>query len=125
MFSAPEVTRLRAGRGMVTAELAVAILAAFSVFVLLCWGVLLVVMQLRCVDTAAAVARQEARGDRAAAAVARSQAPSGARVRVDRRSGQVVVTVTLTVRPLARGLAAVPLQAQASVVPEPAPGGQW
>jgi hypothetical protein len=107
---------------MVTAELAVAILAAFSVFVLLCWGVFLVVMQIRCVDTAAAVARQEARGDRAAATLVRSHAPAGARVAVRRRPGRVEVSVTLTVRPLARGLPAVPLRASASVVPEPSVG---
>jgi hypothetical protein len=108
---------------MVTAELAVAILAAFSVFVLLCWGILLVVLQLRCVDTAAAVARQEARGDRAAAILARSHAPTGAQVSVRRRPGRVEVSVALTVRPFARGLAAVPLRAEASVVPEPSVGG--
>jgi hypothetical protein len=108
---------------MVTAELAVAILAAFSVFVLLCWGILLVVMQLRCVDTAAAVARQEARGDRAAAALARSHAPTAARVSVRRRPGRVEVSVALTVRPFARGLGAVPLRAEATVVPEPSAGG--
>ena len=108
---------------MVTAELAVAILAAFSVFVLLCWGVFLVVMQLRCVDTAAAVARQEARRDRAAATMARSDAPRGAQVRVERSRDRVEVTVTLTLRPLAHGLAAVPLEARASVVAEPAVGG--
>ena len=108
---------------MVTAELAVAILAAFSVLVLPCWGIALVVLQLRCVDTAAAVARQEARRDRAAVQVARRQAPAGAQVAVDRRRDRVVVTVTLTVRPLRRGLAAVPLRAEASVVPEPAAGG--
>ena len=108
---------------MVTAELAVAILAAFSVFVLLCWGIALVVLQLRCVDTAAAVARQEARGDRTAADLARRQAPTGARVQVDRRRDQVVVAVTLTARPFRRGLAAVPLRAEAVVVPEPGVGG--
>jgi len=113
----------RSGRGMVTAELAVAILAAFSVFVLLCWGILLVVLQLRCVDTAAAVARQEARGDAAASSLAKSQAPEGASIRVTRRPGRVEVTVTLTVRPLASGLGSVPLRAEASVVPEPAAGG--
>jgi len=108
---------------MVTAELAVAILAAFSVFVLLCWGVLLLVLQLRCVDTAAAVARQEARGDRLASAALQREAPRGAEVRVTRRAGRVAVTVTLTVRPFARGLASVPLRAQASAVREPDSGG--
>ena len=112
----------RRGRGMVTAELAVAILAAFSVFVLLCWGVFLVVMQLRCVDTAAGVARQEARGDHAAAAVVRAAAPAGAAVRVQRRAGRVEVRVTLTVQPFAGGLVAVPLRADAIVVAEPVSG---
>ena len=115
-------TARRCDRGMVTAELAVAILAAFSVFVLLCWGVFLVVMQLRCVDVAAGVARQEARGDRAAAAAVRATAPAGAAVRVQRRSGRVDVRVTLTVRPFLGGLAAVPLHAEASVVSEPSAG---
>ena len=114
----------RGGRGMVTAELAVAILAAFSVLVLLCWGIFLLVLQLRCVDTASAVARQEARGDRAASVAVQRQAPAGAEVRVARRPVRVEVTVTLTVRPFARGLAAVPLRAQATVVPEPTAGAR-
>ena len=50
---------------MVTAELAVAISAAVIVMVMLCWGIFLLVLQLRLVDTAGAVARQAARGDRA------------------------------------------------------------
>ncbi|MBP2417599.1 TadE family type IV pilus minor pilin [Microlunatus capsulatus] len=124
MVPARGVTRSRGGRGMVTAELAVAILAALSLFLLLCWGVLLVVMQLRCVDTAAAVARQEARGDREASAVVRAQAPDGARVQVQRRSGQVVVRVEVTVAPLRGGRLAVPLSAEAVVVPEPGGTGR-
>ncbi len=112
----------RSGRGMVTAELAVAILAALSLFLLLCWGIVLVVQQLRCVDTAAAVARQEARGDRQAAAAARSQAPDGARIQVRRRPGQVVVRVDVRVAPLGPGRLSVPLTAEAAVVPEPGGG---
>jgi hypothetical protein len=119
VISAHGVTRSRNGRGMVTAELAVAILAALSLFLLLCWGILLVVQQLRCVDAAAAVARQEARGDRDAAAVARAAAPDGARVRVQRKAGQVVVRVEVTVAPLRGGRLAVPLAAEAVVVAEP------
>jgi hypothetical protein len=109
----------RTARGMVTAELAVAILAAFSLFLLLCWGLVLIGTQLRCVDTAAAVARQEARSDSAGVARARAEAPQGAVVRVDRQPDQVRVTVTLRSRPFARGLPAVPLRAEAVVVPEP------
>lgn len=119
MVSVRGVTRSRSGRGMVTAELAVAILAALSLFLLLCWGIVLVVQQLRIVDTAAAVARQEARGDRDAAAVARAQAPDGASVEVRRRAGQVVVRVEVTVQPLRGGRLAVPLAAEATVVEEP------
>jgi hypothetical protein len=119
VVSVSGVARRRDGHGMVTAELAVAILAALSLFLLLCAGIVLVVQQLRCVDTAAAVARQEARGDRAAAAVARAQAPAGARVLVSRRPGQVVVRVEVTVEPLGRGRFSVPLAADATVVPEP------
>lgn len=104
---------------MVTAELAVAILAALSLAVLLCWGIFLLVMQLRCVDAAAAIARQEARNDRTASGAARRVAPEGAVVRVSRRAAEVSVTVTLTVQPFVRGLAAVPLRADASVVAEP------
>ncbi len=116
--------RRRSGRGMVTAELAVAILAALSLFLLLCWGIVLVVQQLRCVDTAAAVARQEARGDRQAAAAARAQAPDGARVHVRRRPGQVVVRVDVRVAPLGRGRLSVPLSAESAVVPEPGGGAR-
>jgi hypothetical protein len=107
---------------MVTAELAVAILAALSLLVTMCWGVLVVVMQLRCVDVAAAVARQEARQDVAAAAAARRQAPAGAVVRVERRRAEVTVTVALTVRPFLRGPVAVPLHAEATVAREPDAG---
>lgn len=105
---------------MVTAELAVAILAALSLAVLLCWGIFLLVMQLRCVDAAAAIARQEARSDRTAVSAARRGAPEGSVVRVTRRAAQVSVTVTLTVKPFVRGLAAVPLRASSTVVAEPA-----
>ena len=107
------------GRGMVTAELAVTTLSAFTLLVMMCWGISLVVLQLRCIDTAAAVARQTARGDEAGVAHARSQAPAGAKVSVRQGRSLVTVTVRLTARPLADWLVAVPLQARAQVVPEP------
>ena len=59
---------------MVTVELAVATLAALALLLMMLWGIYLVVMQLRCVDTAAAVARQEARGDDAGVRLAKSDA---------------------------------------------------
>jgi hypothetical protein len=78
---------------MVTAELAVATLAALALLTMMCWGVYLVVVQLRCTDTAAAMARQLARGDKAAAVRAQAAAPRGARVVVERQPRLVVVTV--------------------------------
>ena len=115
--------RVRDGRGMVTAELAVTTLSAFTLLVMLCWGISLVILQLRCIDTAAAVARQTARGDEAAVAHARSQAPAGAKVSVQEGRSLVTVTVRVTARPFADWLLAVPLQARAQVVPEPDPTG--
>lgn len=109
----------RTQRGMVTAELAVATLAGLAVLLLLSWGVYLMVMQIRCIDTAAEVARQAARADDAAVARATRDAPAGARVRITRSAALVRVEVRLVARPLATNLAAVPLQAAAEVVPEP------
>lgn len=109
----------RGQRGMVTAELAVATLAALAMLLLLSWGIYLMVMQVRCVDTAAEVARQAARGDEAAVNRAKREAPAGARVRIARSEALVRVEVSVVARGLARDLAAVPLHAEAEVVPEP------
>jgi hypothetical protein len=109
-------------RGMVTAELAVTTLAAFAVLTMMCWGIYLVVTQLRCVDAAAAVARQAARADAAAVAKAKAGAPTGATIMIDKRPNLVTVTVRVRARPLGRWMAAVPLEARAQVVPEPAAG---
>jgi hypothetical protein len=104
---------------MVTAELAVTTLSAFTLLVMMCWGISLLVLQLRCIDTAAAVARQTARGDEAGVAHARSQAPAGAKVIVRQGPSLVTVTVRMTARPFADWLVSVPLHARAQVVPEP------
>jgi hypothetical protein len=111
--------RARDGRGMVTAELAVTTLAAFAVLTMMCWGIYLVVTQLRCVDTAAAVARQAARGDTTAVGKAKAAAPSGATISIDKRPSLVTVIVRVRARPLGRWLPTVPLEARAQVVPEP------
>ena len=116
------MTRARDGRGMVTAELAVTTLAAFALLTMMCWGMYLVVTQLRCVDAAAAVARQAARGDDSAVAKARAGAPSGATIMIDKGPSLVTVTVKVKARPLGRWLVAVPLEARAQLVPEPAAG---
>jgi hypothetical protein len=109
-------------RGMVTAELAVTTLAAFAVMTMMCWGIYLVVIQLRCVDAAAAVARQAARADAAAVAKAKAGAPTGATIMIEKRLNLVTVTVRVRARPLGRWMAGVPLEARAQVVPEPAAG---
>lgn len=111
-----------AERGMVTAELAVTTLAAFALLTMMCWGIYLVVTQLRCVDAAAAVARQAARADSAAVTKAKAGAPSGAVITIQKRPNLITVTVHVTARPLGRWLAAVPLEARANVVPEPGIG---
>jgi hypothetical protein len=119
MIKVPMI-KARDGRGMVTAELAVTILAAFAVLTMMCWGIYLVVTQLRCVDAAAAVARQAARADDAAVAKAKAGAPSGATITIEKRPSLVTVVIRVRARPLGRWLVAVPLEARAQVVPEPA-----
>lgn len=111
--------RQRDGRGMVTAELAVTTLSAFTLLVMMCGGISVVILQLRCIDTAAAVARQTARGDEAGVTHARSRAPAGAKITVQRRASLVTVTVSVAARPLTDRLVVVPLQARAQVVAEP------
>jgi hypothetical protein len=107
---------------MVTAELAVTTLAAFALLTTMCWGIYLLVTQLRCVDAAAAVARQASRGDTVAVVKAKAAAPSGATIAIDERPSLVTVTVRVRARPLGRWLVAVPLEARAQVVPEPTTG---
>ena len=98
-------------------------LAAFAVLIMMCWGIYLVVTQLRCVDAAAAIARQAARGDTVGVGKAKAAAPSGATIVIDERPSLVPVTVRVKARPLGRWLVAVPLDARAQVIPEPAAGG--
>jgi hypothetical protein len=107
---------------MVTAELAVATLAAFTLLITMCWGIYLVVTQLRCVDAAAAIARQAARGDVMGVAKAKAAAPSAAAITIDKRPSLITVVVRIKARPLGHWLVAVPLEARAEVVPEPAAG---
>jgi hypothetical protein len=114
---------------MVTAELAVATLAAGAMLIMLSWGIFLISVQLRCMDSASEVARQIARGDDAAAAAARDRAPEGAEFELSKTSELVIVKVRVSVRPFAfrsgpaqaqrSGLTVVKLDAEARVVPEP------
>lgn len=110
-------------RGMVTAELAVSTLAVLAVLTMLCWVIYVVVLQVRCMETAGEVARQAARGDRAAVRRAERDAPPGAHVQVRSGVQTTSVTVRLDARPLARWLVVVPLYAEAQVATEPTRGG--
>ena len=122
--------RRSSDRGMVTVELAVATLAAGALLAALSWGVLLITLQLRCIDSAAEVARQVARGDAAAVAAAKARAPLGTAFDVRRTAELVTVEVRLPARPfrfdaVSSTSASTPefgtvlLRAKANVVPEP------
>lgn len=106
-------------RGMVTAELAVTILAAVLVLVIMCWGVVMLILQLRLVDTAGAAARQAARGDRAAVTRVQAQAPQGAVVRVRVTERRTYAEIRLQARPFGRLTPAVSLRARAEAATEP------
>ncbi|MDR1791357.1 MAG: hypothetical protein LBR20_06865 [Propionibacteriaceae bacterium] len=102
-------------RGMVTAETAVASLFVVGFTAMVAWLLGLLMMLASCQATADQVAREHARGDIAAAEVAASHAPEGAKVLVDSKAGDVVVLVTLDARPWVSWLPAVPLRASATV----------
>jgi hypothetical protein len=104
--------------GMVTAELAFAAVFAAGFVVLLAWVVSLLLLLGACQTTAGEVARQHARGDEAAAALAADNAPPGARISVSRAGNEVVVRVDLQARPWADWLPGVPLSANAEVLVE-------
>lgn len=107
---------------MVTAELAVSTLAVLALLTMLCWAIYLVVLQMRCMETAGEVARQAARGDQTAVRRAELDGPPGSRVQV-RTGSETKVVVTLQARPFASWLVAVPLRAEAEVATEPGAGG--
>lgn len=88
----------RTERGMVTIELAVGLLTAAIAAAFACWAVNLVVLQTRCADTAAQVARQLARADQAAANQAKQRAPKGAVTTISHAEHTVTVRVDLDAR---------------------------
>lgn len=82
---------------MVTAELAVASLVLAGLVVLLVGLLSVLVVDLRCIDSAAQIARQLARGDVMAADAARRTAPSFSQVSVETTTASVTVVVTASV----------------------------
>jgi len=104
-------------RGMVTVELAVSILTAALIAAGLCWVVGVVGAQIRCQDSAVAIARQLARGDEAGADRARAAVPPGSTVQVSSDGGVVQVTVH---DELSWGrIGPVPVSGRATVTKEP------
>ncbi len=102
-------------RGMVAVETAFAVLflAAVGGFVIAVAGVLFV--QTQCQITADEVARQVARGDRAAVARASADAPRGSQVTTRERDGVAVTVVSVDARV---GPVVWPITAQALVLVE-------
>ena len=105
-------------RGMVTVELALAMLGAAGVAVVISWVVTVLGLMIQCQDTAAEVARQEARGGTTAAGRAPSDRSRGAEVSQREVDGAITVDVVLLARPWAAWLPGVPLRVQAVVLAE-------
>ena len=106
-------------RGMITAELAVSGLVIAVIGVFLAWGVACLMLQIRCVDLAAEVACQAARGDAAQAEKAKRAAPAGTRIEVSREGESVRVRVDLVAQPWTRVLPGIGLHAETTVQAEP------
>jgi len=109
--------RGRGDRGMVTVEIAVGLLTLALLCLTAMAVVSAVVVQIRCGDTAAAVARQLARGDTDAADRARSAAPPGAVVSVTTAHDRVTVRVSVTERLGRLGPLRLSSQAEAALEP--------
>ncbi|MFX4274009.1 TadE family type IV pilus minor pilin [Propionibacteriaceae bacterium Y1685] len=103
---------------MVTAELAMGIIAVVILVLLLSGAGSLLVVQMGCLDSASEIARQTARGDQAAVEKARADVPSGAVVTVDRTSEAVRVEVGKPVH-LLPALPAFTVRAEATTLLEP------
>lgn len=109
----------RGDHGMVTAELALGSLIVAFLAIACAWLIGIVGTYLACVDVAAQVARQRARGDAPAAAAVTARAPFGAQVAVVAGAGVVTVTVSVEARPWLAALPTVPLHASAVARLEP------
>lgn len=110
-------THRHSTRGMVTVELAAALIVVAMAAVACAWLVGVLVLQVRLVDVAGEVARQAARGDEKAVTRAKSDAPKGATVSVVRVGGAYRATASSTT--MAMGpLPSWPLSADAEVLAE-------
>ena len=108
----------RAERGMVTVEVAFAVMLSAVVALALCYLIALVVQLGQLQAVAGEVARQHARSDTAAARRAADDAPFGTVVRVSNSGSDVVVVAELKSQPWGRWIPAMSLSARAVVLKE-------
>lgn len=106
--------------GMVTAELAIASLGLVAVAAAMVGVFGMLLLQVRCTDSAAEIARQAARGDSSAVERVSRNAPPQATVSVTRTDGGMVrVRVAAPVRPVAGIPVTVEVVGQAATPLEP------
>jgi Flp pilus assembly protein TadG len=103
----------RGDRGQATAETAAIVPSLVMLTGMLVWGVMVAAAQIQCVDAARAGARAAARAEppEKSAAVARSAAPSGARVELE-QDGELV-RVRVSARSVGPGPLALGVRAEA------------
>lgn len=114
-------------RGMVTAEIAVALGALTFLVVCVTWLVTVVGMQMRCIDAARDGARAAARGEPMAVAEVEAlrTAPSGADAEVSFQAGRVTVEVTADAEApwhVLSGIPSIGVSGRAVVAVEPGVG---
>lgn len=113
----------RSERGVVAVEAAFASLALVALLGVLVSGIGVVLHQVQCIDAAAAIARQHARGDSAGEAEARSHVPAGSQVTLTTTATRVTVRVVLAVALVPGSRVAVDLSAESTAVLEPGASG--
>lgn len=109
---------MRSERGMVSVEVAFAVMLAPVIAIGLAYLIALVIQLGQLQATAGEVARQQARGDAAASRRAEHDAPPGTAVKVSSSGSDVVVLVELRSQPWGQWIPAMPLSARAVVARE-------
>ncbi|MDR0989744.1 MAG: pilus assembly protein TadE [Propionibacteriaceae bacterium] len=98
---------------MVTLEIAFGAVGIAAIVYLLVGVFAIIVTQLRCVDAAAEITRQMARGDQAAVAAISQDLPGQAHVSQQEIGDQVLARVEIEIRPWGRWLFPVTVSADA------------
>lgn len=109
----------RSDRGAVTVEAAFASVALVALLVVLVSAIGVVLVQVQCVDSAGAVARQAARGDQAGVAEAESRLPTHGRVAIRTTATTVTVRVDAQASLVPGSPVMIDLGAEATAVLEP------